>query len=53
MNRDEINALFGVTENDLDIEAREYEEETWKPVLFGIPSPGRPRAYDEDMETTG
>jgi transposase len=51
MNRDEIGALFGVTEESLDTEAREYEDEAWNPASFGKPSPGRPRVYDEDMET--
>lgn len=33
----------------LDAMAKEYEDETWSGA--GEVSPGRPRLYDEDMET--
>ena len=51
MTRDEMNAMLGVTEEELDKEAAEYEDATWNPASFGKPTPGRPRLYDEDMET--
>lgn len=50
MDRREIEAAFGVTGDQLDAWAREYEEDAWEGRL-GEASPGRPRAYDEDMET--
>lgn len=43
--------MFGVTEDDLNKEAAEYEDGSWNPESFGKPTPGRPRLYDEDMET--
>lgn len=51
MNREEINEMFGVTDDQLEMEAREYETETWDPASMGRPFVGRPRLYDEDMET--
>ena len=38
-----------LTDDMLDSMAREYEEGTWSG--HGEISPGRPRLYDEDMET--
>lgn len=51
MDRQQLNKMFGVTEEDLDDQAKEYEDETWNDGSFGAASPGRPRLYDEDMET--
>jgi len=51
MERDELNMMFGVTEDQLTAEAAEYEDGLWDESSFGQPTPGRPRLYDEDMQT--
>lgn len=51
MDRQQVNEMLGLTEDDLDREASEYENATWNQKSFGKASPGRPRLYDEDMET--
>lgn len=50
MNRKEINKLFGVTDRQLDGMAEEYENGTWKGHV-GTIRPGRPRVFDEELET--
>ena len=51
MNREEINALLGMSEEDLDREAAEYENGTWNKDMFGKPQSGRPPLYDSAMGT--
>ena len=48
-DRETLNALFGVSDKQLDAEASEYENEAWGENSFGKARPGRPRLYDEDM----
>ena len=50
MTNDEIMQEFGVTEAKLDADAREYEDGTWSGDSGNVVM-GRPRLYDEDMET--
>lgn len=50
MNREEINKLFGVTDEQLNRMAAEYESGSWEGGV-GTIVPGRPRIYDEEMET--
>ncbi|MFT8874115.1 ribbon-helix-helix protein, CopG family [Bifidobacterium aquikefiri] len=50
MNREEINRMFGVTDQQLDSMAEEYENGTWKGHV-GLVKPGRPRVFDEELET--
>jgi hypothetical protein len=49
--RDEINAKFGVTEDQLDAWAAEYDNEMFDPVDLGATTLGRPKLYNEDLET--
>ncbi len=51
MNREEINALLGMSEEDLDKKAAEYENGTWDRSAFGKVQPGRPPLYDSAMGT--
>lgn len=50
MNREEINRLFDVTDEQLDNMAAEYETGDWQGGV-GPAIPGRPRLYDEELET--
>ena len=50
MDREELNRMFGLTEEQLNAMAAEYEEETWEGGLTDVVH-GRPKLYDEDMET--
>lgn len=50
MNREEINRLFDVTDEQLDNMAAEYETGDWQDGV-GPAIPGRPRLYDEELET--
>ena len=50
MRREEINSLFGVTDRQLDSMAEEYEQGTWKGHV-GVIRSGRPRVFDEELET--
>ena len=45
-----LNKKFGVTEEQLDAWAKEYEDGSWKGHLGEI-TPGRPKLYSEDLET--
>ncbi|WP_454933680.1 ribbon-helix-helix domain-containing protein [Actinomyces oris] len=50
MNRDQMNAAFGVTDEQLDSLAADYEAGDWKGRL-GPAVQGRPRLYEEEMRT--
>ncbi|WP_055426728.1 ribbon-helix-helix protein, CopG family [Bifidobacterium aesculapii] len=50
MNREEINKLFSVTDEQLNHMAAEYESGDWEGGVGSV-VPGRPRIYDEEMET--
>ena len=49
MNREELNAKFGVTEEQLDSWAAEFESETWDASRLGRPVMGRPSIADEEV----
>lgn len=51
MNNDEIRARFGVTEDQLDEWAAEYESDDWSAMRFGEVSPGRPKVFDEPLDS--
>ena len=50
MNRDQIDAAFEVTDEQLDSLAADYESGTWKGRLGPVVQ-GRPRLYEEEMRT--
>jgi len=50
MNRDQMNAAFGVTDEQLDSLAADYEAGDWKGRLGPVVQ-GRPRLYEEEMRT--
>ena len=50
MNRDQMNAAFGVTDEQLDSLAADYESGDWKGRLGPVVQ-GRPRLYEEEMRT--
>lgn len=50
MERKDINELLGMTEEELEREAAQFESGAWEGGLRSI-SVGRPRLYDEDMGT--
>ena len=50
MRREEINKLFGVTDQQLEAMAEEYENGTWKGRV-GPVAPGRPTVFNEELET--
>ena len=49
MKREEMNALLGVSEEELDKMARSFEEDTWNRSEYGSPSMGRPSIFGETM----
>lgn len=51
MNREEMNALIGLTEEDMDAVGREYEADAWQASALGTPRPGRPSLYDVPMRS--
>lgn len=50
MSSEELNKKFGVTDEQLEAWATEYESQDWSSMKFGESTPGRPKLYDEDME---
>mgnify|MGYP003102449098 CR=1 FL=1 len=42
MDREELNALVGLTEDEMDAIGQEYEQDTWNESSLGAPRPGRP-----------
>ena len=48
MNRDQMNAAFGVTDEQLESLAADYESGDWKGRLGPVVQ-GRPRLYEEDF----
>ena len=50
MNRDQMNVAFGVTDEQLDFLAADYESGDWKGRLGPVVQ-GRPRLYEEEMRT--
>lgn len=50
MDREELNKTFGVTEEQLDDWAEEYENGTWDASTLGEVRRGRPSIADEDVK---
>ena len=50
MNRDQMNVAFGVTDEQLDSLAADYDSGDWKGRLGPVVQ-GRPRLYEEEMRT--
>lgn len=51
MSNDELHARFGVTKAQLDEWAAEYESGDWSAMEFGEVTPGRPKVFDEPLDT--
>jgi predicted DNA binding CopG/RHH family protein len=51
MKTEELHKKFGVTDEQLDTWAAEYENESWDGMSFGKIIQGRPRLYDEELKT--
>jgi predicted DNA binding CopG/RHH family protein len=51
MKKEELHEKFGVTGEQLDTWAAEYENESWDKMSFGKIIQGRPRIYDEELKT--
>ncbi|MDR1088559.1 MAG: ribbon-helix-helix domain-containing protein [Coriobacteriales bacterium] len=51
MNKKELHTKFGVTDEQLDAWAAEYENESWDGLSFGTIIQGRPRIYNEELKT--
>lgn len=49
MEREKLNELLGMTEEELDEMAKPFEEGTWDPSQFGEIRAGRPSLFDEPM----
>lgn len=50
MERDHINELLGMTEEQLDEVAASFENGTWDRSEYGAPGRGRPAAFGETMK---
>jgi len=50
MNNDELHKKFGVTGEQLDEWAAEYEGEAWDNMRFGPITKGRPRISNEELK---
>ena len=50
MERDHINELLGMTEEQLDEVAASFENGTWYRSEYGAPRRGRPAAFGETMK---
>lgn len=51
MNREEMNKLLGMTEEEMDAEAYALENDLWDGIELGEPRAGRPAMFDEAMGT--
>ena len=51
MSNDELHSKFGVTNEQLDTWAAEYESESWNKMVFGQIVQGRPRLCDEELKS--
>ena len=49
MDREAINHMLGMSEEDLDKLADEFEEGTWNRSEYGKPGVGRPSVFGEVM----
>lgn len=50
MQRSKLNAMLGLSEQELDELAKPYEDGTWSAQLGEI-TPGRPRLTNEELRT--
>ena len=51
MNEDALLEKFGVTAEQLDEKAAEYEADDWSGMEFGEITPGRPKVFSEPLES--
>ena len=51
MEQRELHEKFGVTAEELDMMAAEYESDDWSRMQFGEVIQGRPRPCDEELKT--
>ena len=51
MGREEMDELLGMTEDEMDSIAVEYESDTWDSSHLGKVSAGRPSLYDAPMRS--
>lgn len=51
MNREEMNALLGMSEEEMDAAGNEYESDSWDERKLGKVSAGRPALYKTAMGT--
>ncbi len=51
MNNEELHRKFGVTSEQLDSWAEEYESGDWSHMEFGQVIQGRPKVFDEPLDT--
>jgi predicted DNA binding CopG/RHH family protein len=51
MNNEELHKKFGVTAEQLDARAAEYESKSWAGMGFGEIIQGRPRVFNEELRT--
>lgn len=51
MSDEKMLERFGVTADELDSRAVQYESDDWTDMEFGPISPGRPRSYGEPLAT--
>ena len=51
MDREELSALVGLTEDEMDAVGAEYENDTWDASALGTPRPGRPTLYEAPMRS--
>lgn len=51
MDREQLNALIGLTEDEMDAIGREYESDAWDAAALGVPRPGRPALHGSSMRS--
>lgn len=51
MTNEQLHGKFGVTDEELESRAAEYEAADWSHMRFGQVVPGRPRVADEPLES--
>lgn len=51
MEREEMNVLLGMTEDEMDAIAAEYESDNWDASSLGKVAMGRPTLYDQPMRS--
>ena len=49
MNREQMNAILGMTEEEMDRRAQEYEDDTWDSSHLGKVIMGRPSIANEEV----